>query len=121
MIGIYADGRPYARALVSEAGWLLSAMRFAPGDPDVDTKPVEWAREIASAEGHVSPQIRFVHMYNNLTHVSGSADYDPFFEVSSPGRPTLYVAQDGSAFEADQLGVGIGFWRDGQHRFTRIR
>jgi hypothetical protein len=61
-------------------------------------------------------------MYNNLTAGSGSAGYDPFFEITSPGHETVYLAQDSSLFKIDAgAGSGKAFWKDGERHFSKIR
>jgi hypothetical protein len=60
-------------------------------------------------------------MYNNLTPGTGSADYHPFFEITSPNREAMYLVEDGSLFKIDARGSGRAFWKDGEHHFTKIR
>lgn len=121
LLSLRADGQSYARALVSEEGWLLSVMRVPPSVAIVEPASASWAATVAASEGYPSAPIRRVHMYNNLTLRSGSAGYDPFFEITAPGRDPIYVAEDGSVYRLDSAGSGVAFWRDGKRHFTRIR
>jgi hypothetical protein len=121
LVTIEAGGARIAQALVSEVGWLLSVMRAEPGRDVDEPKTYDWARSVASDLGYARPQIRMIHMSNNVTPMSGSADYVPFFEVSAAGRASVYVAQDGSAYRVDQQGNGRAFWRDGVRRRLRVR
>jgi hypothetical protein len=120
IVTLRADGVPFAQALVSEAGWLLSIMRVRGGATVPEIRSSEWARGVATGLGYRASRARRVHMSNNLTRDAGSADYHPFYEITSAGEPPLYVSQDGHVFRVDSHGKGIGFWKDGERRFTRI-
>lgn len=121
LITIQADGRPIAQALVNDVGWLLSVMRAGSGRTVNEPKTPEWARLVAAEMGYARPNVRLVHMSNNVTPMSGSSDYVPFFEISSVGQPSTYVAQDGTAYRVDPAGTGRAFWRDGERRLVRVR
>lgn len=60
-------------------------------------------------------------MINNVTRMSGSADYDPFFELTTGGREPVYLAQDGAAYRIDAKGAGVALWKEGARRLSRIR
>lgn len=121
LLTLRSDGQPFAQALVSEVGWLLSVMRAYPGVTVLEPKAVTWAKGVVAELGYSAPEVRRVHMSNNLTRMSGSAEYDPFFEVTSPGQPPVYVTQEGAVYKVDAAGTGIAFWTDGQRRLARIR
>jgi hypothetical protein len=121
LLTLEANGAKFAQALVSETGWLLSVMRAPIGVVIDEPRSLDWAQAVASEMGYAKPEIRRVHMVNNLTRRSGSADYDPFFEVTSTGHAAAYLAQDGRAYRVDTQGTGIAYWKDGERRLTRIR
>lgn len=121
LITVRVEGRPYAKAIVSLDGWLLSAMRVDEDELEFEPKTVDWAQRVVAGTGSHSKSIRLVHLLSNLAPHLGSEDYSPLFEVATEGGETMYVTQSGEVFRPEVAGNRIGLTRQGRKAFARIR
>jgi hypothetical protein len=112
-------GQPIGQALVSETGWLLSAMRFpVGGQPSMATRAS--VRGLADSLGFGGGAIRRTHMTTDPTSVAVSTDYRPMFTVTTGDGRTLFVSDSGAAYVVDPAGEAVAHWSDGARRFRRI-
>jgi hypothetical protein len=120
LITLRSDGQPYARVMLDNMGWILSAMRATAKDTRFEPQTTDWAYATAARYGYINASIRRLHMFNNLTETSGVSDFDPFFEVISAGRMPAYLSQDGDMYVLDANGKGSALWLDGLHHFSKL-
>jgi hypothetical protein len=121
LLTLRADGQPYARVLLSDQGWLLSAMRTSPDDANFEPPSDAWASQIVSEAGQIAKRVRSIHMYSDLGQTVGSTDYHPLLEATLADESRLYVAEDGSVYSPAASGRHRGFLKEGIQRFDRIR
>lgn len=121
LLAVRAGGQPYARVLMSEVGWLLSAMRVPPAEEGFEPRDTSWAASKIVEAGKAATHLRVVYMEGDLTRSLGSPDYHPLVEATLADGAMAYVAEDGSMYAPDYDGAHTGVLKDGGHRFARIR
>jgi len=121
LLTLRLGGRPYAKALVSEDGWLLSAMRADDDDGQTETRRPEWAKDLVGQAGLRPKGVRLVHLESNLAPHLGSEDYNPLLEVTTEEDEPVYVTRDGRIFREDADGSRVGFTKRGIRAFSRVR
>ena len=119
LISIRADGAPYAQALVSDEGWLISVMRVISTATAFEPPDVGWASAVVSRAGIAASNVRAIHMFNNFT--ATSLAYSPLFELTLATGTTLYIAPDQTIWAEQNGGQKLAVQRDGVHTFARVR